>query len=50
MEMGYDPSAAKAVADFAGFMRGLKPPPPSVSSFSAACKALVEWTDCGTTR
>ena len=40
------PSGAKARACFAGFMRGLKPPPPSdetesasLLSFSAACKA-----------
>ena len=33
------PSAAKADVDSVGFMRGLKPPPPSGSSFSAACKA-----------
>jgi len=33
------PSGAKAHFDPVGFMRGLKPPPPSGSSFSAACKA-----------
>jgi hypothetical protein len=32
-------SGAEARADIAGFMRGLKPPPPSASSFSAACLA-----------
>src|SRR5450759_4159027 len=35
---GGRPSAAKADLDSVGFMRGLKPPPPSVSSFSAVCK------------
>jgi hypothetical protein len=30
-------SGAEARVVFIGFMRGLKPPPPSVSSFSAAC-------------
>jgi len=39
-ELGEEhPSGAEARADFAGLMRGLKPPPPSGSSFSAACKA-----------
>ena len=33
------PSAAKAGIDPVGFMRGLKPPPPSGPSFSAACEA-----------
>src|ERR1035438_4926954 len=33
------PSGAKARADYAGFMRGLKPPPPSGSSFSAGFSA-----------
>jgi hypothetical protein len=32
-------SGAEARAHFAGFMRGLKSPPPSVSGFSAGCKA-----------
>ena len=32
------PSAAKADIQFTGFMRGLKPPPPSAWSFSAVCK------------
>ena len=32
------PSGAIVRADSARFMRGLKPPPPSGSSFSAACK------------
>jgi hypothetical protein len=32
------PSVAKAIFDSAGFVRGLKPPTPSVLSFSAACK------------
>ena len=32
-------SGAKAISDSIGFMRGLKPPPPSKSSFSAACGA-----------
>jgi len=40
-DFGWDwgklPSGAKARADPVGFMRGLKPPPPSASSFSAAC-------------
>jgi hypothetical protein len=30
--------AAKAGANALGFMRGLKPPPPSGSSFSEACE------------
>src|SRR5580692_2165432 len=30
----------KARVVFVGFMRGLKPPPPSVPSFSAACEAV----------
>ena len=30
----------KPRVDFAGFVRGLKPPPPSGSSFSAACEAV----------
>ena len=34
------PSAAKADVDLIGFMRGINPPPPSVASFSAACKAV----------
>src|ERR1019366_41576 len=33
------PSGATARADSAGFMRGLNPPPPSGSSFSAGCSA-----------
>jgi len=33
------PSAAKAGVNFAGLLRGLKPPPPSDGSFSAACEA-----------
>jgi hypothetical protein len=33
-------SGAEAPIDSAGFMRGLKPPPPSVLSFSAAFKAV----------
>ena len=32
-------SVAKVGIDSDGFMRGLKPPPPSDGSFSAACKA-----------
>ena len=32
---GEDVSAAKAGVDSPGFMRGLKPPPPSVRGFSA---------------
>jgi tRNA modification GTPase len=32
-------SGAKAHVDFVGHMRGLKPPPPSESSFSAGCDA-----------
>jgi hypothetical protein len=35
------PSVAKASIDSVGFMRGLKPPPPSALSFSAACKARI---------
>jgi hypothetical protein len=34
-------SVAKASVDSIGFMRGLKPPPPSGMSFSAACKAQL---------
>jgi hypothetical protein len=33
-------SAAKAGPDSFGFAQGLKPPPPSVLSFSAACEAV----------
>ena len=33
------PSVAKATCDSVGFLRGLKPPTPSVLSFSAACSA-----------
>jgi hypothetical protein len=33
------PSAAKAGVNSAGLLRGLKPPPPSDESFSAACEA-----------
>jgi hypothetical protein len=33
------PFGAKARIDSAGFMRGLKTPPPSEWSFSATCKA-----------
>ena len=36
------PSGAKARIDSAGFMRGLKPPPPSELSFSAASEAESE--------
>jgi hypothetical protein len=36
---GKSPSAAKAGIDSEGFMRGLKPPPPSDVSFSAVCLA-----------
>ena len=32
-------SGTEAHVDSIGFMRGLKPPPPSASSFSADCKA-----------
>ena len=35
------PSAAKATVDSAGIMLGLKPPPPSESTPSAACKAAA---------
>lgn len=35
------PSGAKAPSDSAGFMRGLKPPPPSVTTFSASSKATI---------
>jgi hypothetical protein len=37
---GKRPSGAKASIDSIGLMRGLKPPPPSISSFSARCKAV----------
>jgi hypothetical protein len=40
---GKCPSAAKAGIHSVGIMRGLKPPPPSVSSFSAACKAHADF-------
>jgi putative transposase len=33
-------SGPKGPIDYAGFMRGLKPPPPSGPGFSAACKAV----------
>ena len=36
---GKHPSGAKAHVDSVGHMRGLKPPPPSESSFSAGCDA-----------
>src|ERR1035437_3710574 len=42
---GERPSGAKARVDFVGFMRGLKPPPPSESSFPAACKARTLHSD-----
>jgi 16S rRNA (cytosine967-C5)-methyltransferase len=35
--VGKHPSVAKASIDSVGFMRGLKPPPPSGSSISTAC-------------
>ena len=35
---GKRPSAAKAAIHAFGFMRGIKPPPPSELSFSAACE------------
>jgi tRNA dimethylallyltransferase len=41
-------SGAKALADSVGFMRGLKPPPPSVPSFSAAYKAQAHFADSST--
>jgi hypothetical protein len=37
------PPGLKPRVDSAGFMRGLKPPPPSVSSFSAGCKARLSF-------
>jgi ribosomal-protein-alanine acetyltransferase len=37
---GVLPSGAKAPADFVGVMRGLKPPSPSSSIFSATCEAI----------
>jgi hypothetical protein len=40
---GKCPSAAKAGVDSASVMRGLKPPPPSESSFYAACKARADF-------
>jgi hypothetical protein len=39
------PSAAKANVDSIGLTRGLKPPPPSGSSFSAACKARIDFPE-----
>jgi arginyl-tRNA synthetase len=39
-------SGAKARIDYVGFMRGLKPPPPSESSFSAAFLAPGGGTEC----
>jgi len=39
---GKRPFAAKADADSAGFLWGLKPPSPSGSSFSAACRARID--------
>jgi hypothetical protein len=36
---GEHSSGAEARVGFIGFIRGLKPPPPSESSFSAACFA-----------
>ena len=44
---GKHPSGAKARVDFFGFVRGLKPPPPSGSSFSAACVVLSRLTFFG---
>ena len=38
------PSGAKARVDPVGIMRGLKPPPPSGSSFSAACKSREDFS------
>ena len=38
---GKSPSVAKAGIHSVGVMRGLKPPPPSDGSFSAACKAQL---------
>jgi hypothetical protein len=35
---------AKASLDSVGFMRGLKPPPPSESNFSAAYKISIDFT------
>ena len=35
-------SGAEARIDSVGFMRGLKPPPPSGLSFSAACEAVID--------
>jgi len=35
------PSVDKAKVDDAGFMRGLKSPPPSVSSFPMACEVML---------
>jgi hypothetical protein len=40
---GKGPSVAKASVEYAGLMRGLKPPPPSVSSFSAPRFAYRFW-------
>jgi hypothetical protein len=42
-------SVAKAIVDSVGFIRGLKPPPPSGLSFSAACLAVpyILQNECG---
>jgi hypothetical protein len=37
---GSIPSGAKALIELIGFMRGLKPPPPSVLSFSQSVNPL----------
>jgi 16S rRNA C967 or C1407 C5-methylase (RsmB/RsmF family) len=39
-------AGAKAQPDSVGFMRGMNPPPPSVTSSSAACLALDENAGC----
>jgi hypothetical protein len=39
---GESPPAAEAGIDSEGVMRGLKPPPPSGVSFSAACEAHID--------
>jgi len=45
------PSVAKDGVDSVGFMRRLKPPPPSALSFSAACEARLRFVGgCGTLR
>jgi hypothetical protein len=46
------PSAAKATFNLIGFTRGINPPSPSVSRFSAACSVLpqMDYPDSGFSR